>query len=406
MAEGIGWSAFQDPWVRFSISFAALTFLGEATYHAVLPGSAPFEVYREMLAAVTGEILEAFGGEVAVQGTTLRRHYFAISVTRQCDAIRLCVLVAAAIGAAPLGWPTRLAGAALSVVWVQALNIITRIVTVFFAGEHSAFWFRTLHEVVWPVAIVIGMLAAWVFWVGRAGDTQRHAVTLRSKSILVFVVQVGLLVSVIASLPLRDAGYARLFHAQANVMFGWLGDLRVVRLAALEDSSSADTTMLGFERGRIGARWRASFQIRECGLWPMVVIGAMVLSTPLSWRRRLLALMAGLALLNAFTLTHLGVNTLVYFALADASESGNLGIWPRVESAASGCFDSMFLRYAVVLAMWALVTRPSRDLHKLGAWGCRSKAPVPLPIPCGPPSSRPELVSRRVRSGGNRIVRK
>ena len=188
------------------------------------------------------------------------------------------------------------------------------------------------------------------------------------KSIYVFALHVAVLLLAAAWLPGTRQAYPAVFHTQANFILNLFGGERIVRLSEPLRSRVSDTKMAGYQRGRFEPRFTARYNIAERGYWPLVIVAAMVIATPLPLLQRALALTIGVFLINAFTLMQVASLAFVSFRLADAG--GESEVWRRASTAATGIFNSELPRVVAVLLMWAIVARPAKtiDTSSARAW--------------------------------------
>jgi exosortase H (IPTLxxWG-CTERM-specific) len=144
--------------------FGSFAVVSEVVYFAAALDSAAFESYLNVLAAISGWVLNLFGTEVEVFETRITGSDFAVAVAQGCDAIQVCSLLAAAVLAFPVSWGARFRGLAIGIALLQALNIL-RIVTLYWVGAFFSDFFKTAHEVVWPGALIVVTIVTWVLWV-------------------------------------------------------------------------------------------------------------------------------------------------------------------------------------------------------------------------------------------------
>jgi exosortase H (IPTLxxWG-CTERM-specific) len=155
----------REPWLRFALMFGFFAVASEVAYFAIALDSPTFDSYLNVLAAISGWVLELFGTEVNVKGPGIIGSNFAVAVAQGCDAIQVCSLLAAAVLAFPVSWGARFRGLAIGIALLQALNIL-RIVTLYWIGD-SAFsrYFKTAHEMIWPAVLIVVTIATWILWV-------------------------------------------------------------------------------------------------------------------------------------------------------------------------------------------------------------------------------------------------
>jgi hypothetical protein len=184
---------------------------------------------------------------------------------------------------------------------------------------------------------------------------------------LLALLTLSLLVAIPFAFPGARAACVRAFHAQANLLFRSFGNERAVRLSAPEPAQGAsDTRMVGFDRGRIEPRFEARFSIFWRSTLPVAAVAALILATPLPWRRRLLALGIGVLVLHAHALALTALLAVSAFGSADATPA-NAVAWGRVSRVAQQLFNQELPRCIVVLLVWALLTQPGHAFAAAGA---------------------------------------
>jgi len=154
------------PWRRFALIFSLLAISSEIAYYAFVLESRSFERYLEMLAHVSGRVLELLGRDVTVRGVLISDSGFAVMVAHGCDALQVCALLSAAVIAFPAPLGRKVRGILGGVLLLQVLNLL-RIVSLFLIGASFASIFSTVHEVVWPGVLIVITIATWIVWVRR-----------------------------------------------------------------------------------------------------------------------------------------------------------------------------------------------------------------------------------------------
>jgi len=154
----------RGPWIRFALTFGALSIGSEALYYAVALESESFEVYLELLARISGSVLALFGSDAVVTGTRITSKLFSVEISQGCDAIQVCSLLAAAVIAFPVEFKRRMRGLILGILLLQVFNLL-RIISLYLIGAHYTNFFRSAHEVVWPGILITVTIVAWILWV-------------------------------------------------------------------------------------------------------------------------------------------------------------------------------------------------------------------------------------------------
>lgn len=224
-----------------------------------------------------------------------------VDVTLACSGTDVLAMCVGAVLAYPVKRRTRIAGAAVGVLAILALNIV-RIATLSRVAASPAL-FTTLHLYVWPAALALAT-AAYVFTWMRVADrmpavsrgTTRVGPTRR------FVLLTGALVVIFAAL-------SPLYLESANVL----------AIAALIAQSAAGILQFigvpAVATGNLVVTARGGFAVTgECVSTPLIpVYLAAVLAYVPSWQRRVPALIAAVPIFIA-----LGIVRLLLVALPPA----------------------------------------------------------------------------------------
>lgn len=153
--------------------FAAYTF----PYREAGLSEAWFERYLAWYARLAGSALawleSVFGSQaqVEVQGAVIGGRY-PLEIVKNCDAIEINILFAAAVLAFPASLRQRAWGLALGLPALVLLNVL-RICTLYFIGVHAPERFEVFHVEVWPLCLVA---ATTLLFLGYASWTQRNPV--------------------------------------------------------------------------------------------------------------------------------------------------------------------------------------------------------------------------------------
>lgn len=160
--------------------------------------------------------------------------------------------------------------------------------------------------------------------------------------------------------------YGSAFRSAAGAAFRKFGHEGLVKFVPRKASHPLWDSVI--EMGNIRTRQVADlpFGTKYLGYAPTIMLACLVLATPVSWSRRLLALATGLVLIHVF----IGLG--LYFMLLDNFSSGpplgmySFGPWVKQTVAfLQGTFtQSTTTRYAVPTVFWILVTIRGRDLEQ------------------------------------------
>jgi exosortase H (IPTLxxWG-CTERM-specific) len=121
-----------------------------------------FSRYLALYASVAGSLLGVFDSGVRVVGNDIVGRV-TLTVAKNCDAMDVSLLFTAAILAFPARWSRRLVGIVVGVAALTALNVL-RIVSLYFVDVRWPAAFELVHAEVWPLAMVVSAVAAFLFW--------------------------------------------------------------------------------------------------------------------------------------------------------------------------------------------------------------------------------------------------
>lgn len=187
--------------------------------------------------------------------------------------------------------------------------------------------------------------------------------------------------------------YPLLFHVVGNELMEDLGDGHSVRLQSVDPAKrpdSADTRMLGRDRGRLEYSWKAVYNSHWRLFWPSVTLVALLIPTPMSRLRLAWVIPVGLLLFNAiFLLEVLGLASVLFGTQTEAA-AGKPSTWAAVLPVAKAMFNSPITNFSVVFFLWAWLARPGRslDLDALNA-SMRRVMAQPPPLRAAPPADAP-----------------
>ena len=152
--------------IRFFVLFVALLAL---LFGAELtPWAQRFfvEPWTAALAQISAALVTWIDPAVTSAGKVLRSttNGFAVSIEAGCNGVEATIVLVAAILAFPAPWKHRIAGIAVGIVAVQALNII-RVISLFYLGQWNRDVFEWAHLYVWQALIMLDVLVVWLIWV-------------------------------------------------------------------------------------------------------------------------------------------------------------------------------------------------------------------------------------------------
>ncbi len=181
---------------------------------------------------------------------------------------------------------------------------------------------------------------------------------------LLVALAIGALLIAASWVPGVTEGYLGLLRAQAGLAYApFDGDLEARLEPPGPDADAwADTLLVGIHRPTGARAFEVSVPMWRRGFLPTAVLAALVLATPIAWRRRVLALVAGLVLLDAFVLAQLGIMAWAIVGQITAASPEDRVWWERASLVAAGSFSSRTPIVAATLLVWTAVARPGRAL--------------------------------------------
>ena len=135
--------------------------------------------------------------------------------------------------------------------------------------------------------------------------------------------------------------YATGFRTVANVLLGSMGHNGEVRFEPGDGNESGVDTQIVLRNRQTQAQSHLSFSCRYAGWMPTAMTMALVLATPLSWKKRLTALVFSLALVQAFVFARLWVYLAYLFSAGDTLAVLDAG--PAVHSVLGAISDGLLI---------------------------------------------------------------
>jgi len=171
------WIRAKRPVLGFVVLFAVLMGLFYAVTFVPYVDRKVVPAYMRLNAQVSGAVVNLFGGDASVDGTSISWGSFAVDIAHGCDAVEPSALFIAAVLAFPASLPSKLPGLLAGTLVLAVINIV-RIVSLLYAGIHFPRAFEAMHVDVWqPIFIVLSLTlwVAWAWWATSARTPRRHA---------------------------------------------------------------------------------------------------------------------------------------------------------------------------------------------------------------------------------------
>ena len=119
-----------------------------------------------LLATFSANLVQFFDANVTAYANVIQstRNGFGVAIQPGCNGVEACIILIAAILAFPAPWRPKLAGLAIGILAVQAVNVL-RIVSLFYLGQWNMQWFEFAHLYLWQALIMLDVLVVWLLWV-------------------------------------------------------------------------------------------------------------------------------------------------------------------------------------------------------------------------------------------------
>ena len=102
---------------------------------------------QRLLALISSGVLNLFGQNTIVAGTTVQSSVFAISVVTACTGIFITGLFIIAVVALPARWTAKLIGVGIGIGGIFLVNIV-RLVSLYFIGVHWPAFLDQAHQLI------------------------------------------------------------------------------------------------------------------------------------------------------------------------------------------------------------------------------------------------------------------
>jgi hypothetical protein len=177
----------------------------------------------------------------------------------------------------------------------------------------------------------------------------------------------------IAPWPGLEETYAKLFRTGCKWAFGKFGDKGIIlfKPQQVARDSTLDTVVYIGNREMIGADGKGkattfSLSSRYTGYIPTILLGALILATPVPWRRRAWALVWGMLLINVYVGFKVLISILVNIS---ANQWLDLFVLASFYDKAIRALHDIFVVYigpslTVAVCIWILVTFRREDWQK------------------------------------------
>jgi len=157
--------ALKTPTARYAIGFGAIALVGAAALVTPWVNSNIVAPFTQALVVICATLAGIFDPNVQAAGVVLsfRSGVGGVEVANGCNAVEVCMLLAAAILPFPATWKQRAIGLALCAGAVQAVNLL-RIISLLYLSRHAPDLFNIFHLYVWDSLIVLDGVLVFFLW--------------------------------------------------------------------------------------------------------------------------------------------------------------------------------------------------------------------------------------------------
>lgn len=195
-----------------------------------------------------------------------------------------------------------------------------------------------------------------------------------------FFLCVAVYALIVAPWPGVLDAYRAGFRAAGNVVFYRMGNGVSVSFTPLVTESVGPDTRLTMTRlSQPPVAKAMNIRAAYLAYRPMAFLVALVLATPIAWRRRLFALGWGLIGIHLFIALRIGVQLLAVLCVGDAVSVFSFlpAITEAVQKTALVLFSAPATTYTAPVFVWLVVTFRREDWQRLMAKPQPSRAPKP-----------------------------
>lgn len=146
-----------------------LEMLGPVQQSVILP-------FTAFIAKVCVAIITPFDADVLAYGKILQSsaNGFAVSIEPGCNGVEATIMLIAAAVAFPATIKQKLAVVVIGFFAIQIANIL-RIISLFYLGQWNMEVFEWAHLYLWPVLIMVDVLAVFLVWLRIIAKGQEEA---------------------------------------------------------------------------------------------------------------------------------------------------------------------------------------------------------------------------------------
>lgn len=187
---------------------------------------------------------------------------------------------------------------------------------------------------------------------------------IRPRPVLHFALLALALALLLGSWSAPRGHYPALFHDHATpILAAVTGHPVLLESPEPNDAHLGDTLMKGYLPGIFRPAWTSQFSVVRIGYWPSLALVALLLATPLAPPRRVLAVAAGLLLLDLVVLGRIALEiAYAYFEAAHGAGQAAQGLVHLLLRVGSESLTATIPSAAAVLLIWVLLANPRRSL--------------------------------------------
>jgi hypothetical protein len=164
--------------------------------------------------------------------------------------------------------------------------------------------------------------------------------------------------------PGLKQAYGALFRSAANAVVSPLVSTGKVEFVPAQVPNEAWDLEMRMSVPSSSRSWHAEYSSRAWGYLPTAAVIALIVATPIPWRRRIIALASGLLLIHVFIALRVAIAIAYGFSWGT---DGEVGILPRavIEVLLQTVSASPVTSFVAPILVWVLVAFQAGDLRRI-----------------------------------------
>lgn len=167
--------------LRFILTFALAVWVGFAIEILPWVQTEIVKPYIKGVALACGFLIKLFGGSATINGAVIQNptNGFGVEIANGCSGLEVLILLGAAVVAFnSASIKQRFVGFLMCSVAILSINAI-RIISLFYIGQYSKWFFDWAHLYIWDTLIIIDGIVVYILWIRWFLSSQNKAHAVR-----------------------------------------------------------------------------------------------------------------------------------------------------------------------------------------------------------------------------------